>query len=56
MVLVPERTILASHTEHFFYFLIPIFPFPNHKKATICGKKIWYLIVITLFDLYAKKW
>ena len=25
-------------------------------KESVCGKKIKYLMIIRLFDLYAKKW
>ena len=56
MVLVPARTTFASRTAHFFIFLFHFFLSLIRSKATVCGKKIRYLIVITLFALYDKKW
>ena len=56
MVLVYARTTFASRTALFFYFPIPLFSFLLARKLTVCGEKIRYLIIITVYGLYAKKW
>ena len=56
MVLVPTHTSFALRTAHFFIFLFHFFLSLITRKATVCGKKIKYVIVIRLFYLNAKKW
>ena len=56
MILVLARKTVALRMAHFFIFLFHFFLSLIARKATMCGEKRKYLIVITFFGLYANNW